>query len=136
MTRRFFRKPPPNLCTDLGPEDGHDPRFDSRDPGRVSNRKALQLCRQVERALAVALEGEILRDLTVHSVVPAPDSSRLLITFHCHGNLAIPDILAALHARQPHLRNVIAAAIHRKKTPELTFRILREPPTEFREPPA
>ena len=65
-SRRFARRPPPGLCVELHLEDGADPRFDVKHPhGKVSNRKALQLCRQVERTLTIALEGEVLRDLTV-----------------------------------------------------------------------
>jgi ribosome-binding factor A len=87
----------------------------------------LQLCRQIERALSVALEGELLRDLTVQSIIPAPDSTRLLATFAYHGPASIPTdaILDALKKQHPHLRAAIAAAIHRKKTPELTYHVVR-----------
>src|SRR5438128_824961 len=75
-SRRFARKPPADLCSEWTADDGIDPRFASKQPrGKVANRKALQLCRQVERALSVALEGELLRDLSVQSVAPGPDSS-------------------------------------------------------------
>ena len=46
-------------------------RFSNKPPAQGNNRKALQLCKQVERALGVSLEGEILRDLMVQSVQPA-----------------------------------------------------------------
>jgi ribosome-binding factor A len=85
----------------------------------------LQLCRQVERALTMALEGEVLRDLTIHSVIPAPDSSRLLITFVNHGESSVAEVLAALHERYTQLRGEVAAAIHRKKTPQLSFEVIR-----------
>lgn len=127
-SRRFARKPPDGLCAALGPDDGVDPRQTFRRPqGRIPNRKALQLCRQVERILAGALEGEMLRDLNIYAVVPAPDSSRLLATFTFHGSdaVATPDILAALSSAYTKLRGEIALGINRKKTPELTFRVLR-----------
>jgi ribosome-binding factor A len=126
--RRFSRKPPAELCAELTAEDGIDPRFLPRGtPGRVTNRKALQLCRQVERALSVALEGDVLRDLTVQSVLPAPDSSRLLVSFSHHGGEPVEsaDVLAALDEARAKLRGAIAAAIHRKKTPELAFHVVR-----------
>jgi len=127
-SRRFSRKPPSDLCADWTADDGIDPRFlPKRSQGKVSNRKALQLCRQVERTLSVALEGDMLRDLTVESVVPAPDSSRLLVTLVFHGleTVATATILAALYQQQARLRAEVATAIHRKKTPELTFHVTR-----------
>ena len=127
-SRRFAHKPPEALCSALDAEDGIDPRLAPKRPqGSVLNRKALQLCRQIERALSGALEGAILRDLLVHSVVPAPDSSRLLATFTYHGpeTVTASDVLAALVAASSKLRSAMAAAIHRKKTPELTFHVFR-----------
>jgi hypothetical protein len=127
-SRRFSRKPPADLCSAWTADDGIDPRYSSRRPqGKVSNRKTLQLCRQVERALSLVLEGEILRDLSVQSVVPAPDSSRLLVTFIYQGaeSVALAGVLAALHDCYAKLRGEVAASIHRRKAPELTFQVLR-----------
>lgn len=43
----------------------------------------MQVCRQAQRALSLALAGEchddVLRSLYVTSVLPAPDASRLLV---------------------------------------------------------
>jgi hypothetical protein len=123
-SRRFSRKPPAGLCSELTSDDGIDPRLQPKWPaGKVPNRKTLQLCRQVECALSVILEGEILRDLTVQSVVPAPDSSRLLVT--CAGVESSADVWAALHRCHAKLRAEVAASIHRRKTPELSFEVLR-----------
>jgi hypothetical protein len=77
------------LCSQLGPEDGLDPRlaprdFSSRGPGR----KVLQLCGQVARTLngAFADSGDaVLRDLAVIAVTPAPNSARLLVTVGAAG---------------------------------------------------
>src|SRR5262245_39565459 len=119
-SRRFARKPPPpELCAEPDADDGIDPRDLPRYPrGKVSNRKALQLCRQVEHALSIALEGDVLRDLTVQSVTPAPDSSRMLVTFVYHGpeTMSSHAVLAVLEAQRARLRSAVAAAIHRKKT--------------------
>ena len=71
------------------------------------------------------LEGEVLRDLTVQSVMPAPNSSRMLVTFFYHGSETVADVLTALHGNYARLRAGIAASIHRRKTPELTFDFLR-----------
>ena len=127
-SRRFAHKPPVGLCSQWDADDGIDPRLAPKRPaGKVINRKALQLCRQVERILTGVLEGDILRDLVVHSVVPAPDSSRLLATFVFHGpaTIATSEVLAALESAHAKLRGAVALAIHRKKTPELTFHVLR-----------
>jgi ribosome-binding factor A len=127
-SRRFESKPPAGLCTEVLVDDGADPRFDVKHPqGKVSNRKALQLCRQVERTLTVALEGELLRDLTVEAVVPAPDSSRLLITLRYHGpdTVKTAELHDALHASHAKLRGEIAADLHRRKTPDFTFHVMR-----------
>jgi ribosome-binding factor A len=127
-SRRISRKPPVGLCSAWGADDGIDPRLVSERPqGNVTNRKALQLCRQVERVLSCVLEGDLLRDLSVRTVVPAPDSSRLLVivVFHGPGAIATSEILAALHGAQARLRGEVAGAIHRKKTPELTFHVVR-----------
>jgi ribosome-binding factor A len=101
-------------------------RFHSRPPN-TDNRKALQLCRQVERTLSLSLEGDILRDLLVQSVVPAPDSTRLLVTFAFVGDdlTSSLEVLVALKHQQAKLRRAIAAAIHRKKTPDLAFQVVR-----------
>ena len=51
---------------------------------RVKNRKALQLSPQVAETLSKVLGGDcgdkVLRELTVQAVVPAPNSSPLLVT--------------------------------------------------------
>ena len=109
-------------------EDGIDPRLQSkRSQRKATNRKALQLCRQVERALSTILEGEILRDLTVQAVVPGPDSSRLLVSFVYNGPAEITSaaVLGALHVRYAKLRGEVAVSIHRRKTPELSFQVVR-----------
>jgi hypothetical protein len=125
-SRRFSRKPPTDLCSEWSADDGIDPRIvPRRTAGKVSNRKTLQLCRQVERALSVQLEGELLRDLLVHAVLPAPDSSRLLVTFIYQGPATSKDVEAALHGNHARLRAVVAASINRKKTPELSFQVVQ-----------
>jgi ribosome-binding factor A len=120
-----------SYCDAPGPDDGVDPRAVSRQgPRKVKNRKALQLCGQVERTLAWVLQGEcgddLLRDLLVASVVPAPDSTRLLVTVYpgpAAGGAEPDAFLERLHRAYGKLRGAVAAAIHRKKVPELIFRV-------------
>lgn len=114
-------------CSELGPEDGIDPRDDkSANPRRVKNRKALQLCAQVAETLRLVLAGEcaddVLRELTVESVVPASNSSQLQVTFS--GLVDSAEALQILHRAAGRLRTEVAAAIHRRRTPRLTFRIV------------
>jgi len=91
------------------------------------DRKTFQLCKQAARALTIALAAEcgdeVLRDVYVDSVQPAPDASRLLVTVRPL-SAAGPDpdvVLERLLVRRPFLRSCITSAIHRKRTPELSF---------------
>ena len=88
---------------------------------RQAERKTRQLCRQVQRALNLALaEGgaevdELFADavtagggpLMVHVVVPA--------------GRPVSEALAALRRDAPRLRTEVARAITRKRAPELAF---------------
>ncbi len=116
-------------CSEIGPEDGIDPHTTFRlSRPRIKNRKALQLCAQIAETLSIVLAGECgddrLRELCVVSVEPAPDSSRLLLTLAvAPDGPSSSDALAALERAGGKLRSEIAAAIHRKRVPLLTFRI-------------
>lgn len=100
-------------------------RQPSRSPG-AAQRKTLQLCRQVERALMFVLsdsEDEILRDLMIVAVEPAPNAGRLLVTTAPLYEMIDPiDATARLQAARGWLRCEIAASIHRRKVPDLLFR--------------
>jgi ribosome-binding factor A len=89
--------------------------------------KTMQLCRQAHRALSLALAGEcnddVLRELMVDSVAPAPDPTRLLVRVLIPGalNVALAEILVRLDRATPILRRAVAQAIVRKRAPELSF---------------
>ncbi|HEY1064823.1 MAG TPA: hypothetical protein VGE52_01880 [Pirellulales bacterium] len=92
-------------------------------------RKANQLCSQVERTLNYVLSGEcdddVLRDLVVDSVIPAPDDKHLLVTLAplpASGDLDATVVLAHLARARDLLRREVAASITRKRVPELSFR--------------
>ena len=114
------------LADQLGPEDGIDPRLIRSDlTGRTIRRNTLQLCRQVARTLGEALAGcadEVLRDLHVVGVVPAVGGGRLLVTLAA----SRPDGRAESHLARAYglLRSEVAAAINRRRTPELVFRVV------------
>ena len=125
--RRRFDRP---LCAVPGPDDGIDPRdWAKGERPPVKNRKALQLCRQVEQTLHLALAGcadLCLNDLLVLSVTPFPDSTRLLVSVQsATGAVTDPSVvLDSLRHAAGMLRNEVAMAIHRRKTPELVFRLV------------
>lgn len=119
---------------EIGPEDGMDPRkFLRKTSRRVINRKALQLCAQVREILDYVFAWEcgdpLLKGLMVTSVAPAPNSSRLLVGVSLPEELTDQDpaqVLERLNHARGRLRSEVAAAIHRKRVPELSFRI--DPP--------
>jgi ribosome-binding factor A len=117
--RRRRQEPPP---------DGTDPTsMFSLDVDRRRGRKERQLCRQVQEALGYALPAlrdEILRDLWVISVEPAPDAARLCAVVEAPRGAALDEVYARLDRAAGLLRNEVAQAITRKRTPTLTFRVL------------
>jgi ribosome-binding factor A len=111
------------------------PPLDEREPGR----KARQLSRQVAETLDAVLSGEsgddLLRNLRIVSVVPAPDASRLLVTLRILPSLEVSDpnvVLARLEKAAGWLRTEAASAVTRKRAPALVFRVLagEEAPAE------
>src|SRR5262249_47030950 len=118
-------------CAEPGAGDGLDPRYDVREAQRPAKRKALQLCREVERTLNAVLTGEcadpVLRDLTVVSVVPAPNAVRLLVTVDQSASqegISPEGVLDHLRRAAGLLRSETAAAVRRRKAPELVFRVV------------
>jgi ribosome-binding factor A len=95
----------------------------SHSPDRKTQRKALQFCRQVQRALNLALTDseEVLGDLFVEEVVPAPDCGRLLVHVVIPANSSIAEVMSSLRRITPALRAEVARAITRKRAPELLF---------------
>jgi ribosome-binding factor A len=118
------------LCSDVGPEDGLDPRLAPRDfSARGPGRKVLQLCGQVARTLNGALAesaDEVLRDLVVAAVTPAPNSTRLLVTVTASGSAGVDPGVALERLRNAagRLRAEVAAAVHRRRVPDLSFRLM------------
>jgi ribosome-binding factor A len=121
-------------CSERRPDDGVDPRTFFRKPARRgNNRKDLQLCSQIARTLNSVMAWEsgddLLLCLSVESVVPAPDSTRVLVTVSVQSPLETAEraqILARLYGHAGRFRAEVGAAIHRKKVPELVFRVSGE----------
>lgn len=95
-----------------------------------SQRKTLQLCKQIEHTLSYVLSGEteddLIRELYVVSVDPAPNASHLLVTvasLNRASDIDPAETMARLHKFAPMIREEVAASIHRRYVPELSFRI-------------
>lgn len=87
--------------------------------------KARQLCRQVQRALNLALGGEcgddVLRELYVADVTPAGGAGHLLVHVTVPGHVGVAAVLERLERVGPRLRAIVAQAVTRKHAPELSF---------------
>ena len=107
---------------------------------QTGGRKALQLCRQVQRSLSYALGetgDDLLLGLYVDSVEPAPNEKRLLVTVSAMGEECDPaQILNRLQFAMPLLRNAVAQSIHRKRVPELLFQCRPPSPANDGDSPA
>lgn len=121
-------------CGEIQDDDGLDPRqfFKSRSRScGKRDRKAQQLCRQVQQTLNLVLSGEfadeVLQSLFVESVVPAPNASQLLVTVSTADGSedAVESglILQKLEDVAGRLRSEVATAITRRKTPRLMFQV-------------
>jgi ribosome-binding factor A len=93
--------------------------------GRQVERKARQFCRQVQRALNLALADrhadDGMNDLFVEEVSPAPDCGHLLVHVIIPADRPMNEALSALRRDAPRLRSEVAMAITRKRAPELSF---------------
>jgi len=117
-------------CGELGSDDGVDPRilFSREDRKRDLTRKNRQLCKEVHKALMLAVSELVdqrwTHGVTIDNVRPTSDASRLrVIVAFAQPPTAehAAHALARLGDISGHLRHEIAAAIHRKRVPELTF---------------
>ena len=94
--------------------------FDAR-----ADRKTLQLCRQVQRALMLALAGEcsddLLREILVDSVEPMDGAGHLLVRVIVPAEIPVLEVLLRLNERAGRLRALVAGSICRKRVPMLSF---------------
>ena len=99
--------------------------------GPKNDRKTMQLCSQVRRTVEQVLLGDldddVLRNLYVVSVDPAPDDSCLLVTVGPYASGVAIDpvqVIAHLGAANGHIRSEVAAAITRRKAPSLLYQVV------------
>lgn len=98
---------------------------------RRDDRKLMQLCAQVQRAidhiLAADCDDPLLDDLLVEAVEPLHGSGHLLVVLGCPfapQDLDLDEVRDRLDRTKGLIRSEVAAWINRKRTPELTFRVL------------
>jgi hypothetical protein len=117
---------------DVWPDGEAEPSrfFATPDRSRKGNWKAMQLCKQVERAVTVALAGEcesaVLVGATVAAVEPAPDAGRLRVSIVLAPGMdadGLAEGRAALARSQAAIREEVARWIHRKRVPEIVFEV-------------
>jgi hypothetical protein len=99
--------------------------YQLNDRGRRIEQKTRQLCRQVQRALNLALAGDfaasVLGDVFVVEVVAMAGGGRLLVQVAIPTGQAASTVLAELRNHSPRLRSIVAGYISRKRAPELSF---------------
>lgn len=120
-------------CGQIHDDDGVDPRevFKTRESRDKKNRKAIQLCSQVAETLGLVLTGdfddELLHNLQIVSVTPAPDASQLAVAVRADipgDQVRSQEILDRLASVAGRLRCEVAAAISRKRAPKLLFHLV------------
>lgn len=124
------------LCADLSPDDGppKSRRKESRDDSS-DDRKTMQLCAQVRRALhgVIPFPGSsYFEGLVVEAVEPDPDASRLRVVISVPPSCAqpIPSLKQRLIDRVGFIRSEVASQIHRKRVPILTFELMPREETQ------
>jgi ribosome-binding factor A len=96
---------------------------------RKAERKERQLCRQVKEAIAEALatlEDDVLADVWVMDVAPAPDASRLAVVVQAPQGTPLDLVQERLEKVAGYMRAEVAAAITRKRAPTLAFQVMPE----------
>ena len=124
-----------SMRADQSDEDGADPRtFFRNDRQRdKSNRKTVQLCSQVAETLRLVLSGDqgddVLSELEVVSVTPAPDAAQLLVVvaprFAPGPDMAT--VYERLAGESGRLRAEVSTAITRRRAPKLVFQYVPMP---------
>jgi ribosome-binding factor A len=99
--------------------------YRQRDRSRRMEQKTQQLCRQVQRALNLALAGQFvhgaLDGVFVIEVSAAVGCGRLVARVAVPAGISVSAALKELRDRTPQLRAIVAGNISRKRAPELSF---------------
>jgi len=132
---RRRRRPRPPQTGEVSSHDDAERFFFDLESVRPDHR-VRSLCRQAQEAVLLAM-AEVgldsrLDGTFVASVDPAPGPERLLVTVVAPPQAtteAIEAAFAALAELRPALRAEVARAIHRKRVPDLAFRVAVEAAT-------
>lgn len=96
--------------------------------------KDRQVCRQVADAVSWYLaetDDPLLADLLVIQVDPAPSAARVLVTLAAaRGEIDTVEVMSHLREVADEMREEVAAEVHRRHAPELSFRVLPMVPSE------
>ncbi len=131
MNRNRKRHVGPPPCDAVGPDDGIDPSLLFRPEAPPRDLARLRrLCAEVGRALDLALcdcGDPLLQELSVDEVLPAPDATRLEVRVRLLRPVDAQEV-ALLRERlaraRGRLREAAAAAVQRRRAPDLTFRVI------------
>ncbi len=96
------------------------------DPHRVDT-KTIQLCRQVEEAIAIALAcsaNPFLRGVYVASVEPQGGAAQLRVLVTSEGDYDYEGMHQILDRAAGYFRSEVAKAINRKRVPMLRFTVV------------
>lgn len=110
-------------------DDGVPPSRSEGRRHRDTANRTRQLCGRVARIVGSLLAGEchddVLRDVLVGAVTPAPDASRLCVALHVDTRAVDPSVVRDRVERvRGFLRREVASAVQRKRAPELVFAVL------------
>ncbi|MCO6437450.1 MAG: hypothetical protein J5J06_10215 [Phycisphaerae bacterium] len=113
---------------ELHPDDGIDPREDKKhtvDRTKKDDRKLQQLCKQVASVLRLVLPSlDVLTDVAVVSVVPAPNAGRLRVIVAAPDTADRQHIAMRIEHCSGYLRWEVGQAVARRRVPELVFSII------------
>jgi ribosome-binding factor A len=119
------------LCAEVHADDGVDPRDDKRHElkqDRKPDRKLRQLCQQVAQTLQLALadlpQADALVGVCVRAVTPAPNAGRLCAVLSTPHASQRDQVAAIVQQHAARLRAEVAAAITRRRTPEITYEVV------------
>ena len=121
------------LCGDIGPDDGIDPRLIARATDRkTKSHKSRQLGKEAKHTLSMVFAGElgdpIFQQLEVIDVAATDDGQFLIVSLAGMGKsteATEAQILEKCQAVQGFLRAAIAWSVKRKRVPTFKFKLVQ-----------